>query len=73
MVTKANAADAPVAGLALTITASGQIDAAVRGIEPEHADLVLERLEEISNSLRAWADAVNQPQLPLCEVLQLRS
>lgn len=73
MLAKANAPDAPVAGLALTITASGQIEAAVRGIEPEHADLVLERLDEISASLRAWADANNQPQLALCKVLRLRS
>ena len=73
MIAAATAPDAPVAGLALTITVSGQIEAAVRGIEPEHADLVLEQLEELCASLRAWAQANNQPQLPLCDVFPLRS
>lgn len=73
MVASAQAPDAPVAGLALTITASGQIHAAVRGIEPEHADLVIERLDELRASLHAWAEAVQAPQLPLCSVLRLRS
>lgn len=73
MVAAAQSPDAPVAGLALTITASGQIQTAVRGIEPEHADLVLERLDEIRALLKAWADAAQAPQLPLCSVLYIRS
>lgn len=73
MIAAATAPDAPVAGLALTITVSGQIEAAIRGIEPEHADLVLEQLDELCAKLRAWATANNQPQLPLCDVFPLRA
>ena len=73
MLAQAGAADAPVAGLALTISASGQIQSAVRGIEPEHADLVIEHLERLRTSLQAWVDTAQAPQLPLCTVLPLRA
>lgn len=68
----ANSADAPVAGIALILTASGTLEAAVRGIEPEHADLVLAQLAELHASLKAWADSQNVPQLQLCNVVRLQ-
>lgn len=73
MLAQAAAPDAPVAGLALTISAAGQIKSAVRGIEPEHADLVIEHLDRLRASLQAWAESVQAPQLPLCTVLHIRS
>jgi hypothetical protein len=73
MIAQAGADDSPVAGLALTISASGQIEAAVRGIEPEHADLVIEHLDRLRASLEAWAASERPPQLPLCTVLRIRS
>lgn len=73
MLVTAQADDAPAAGLALIITTSGRIDLTVRGIEPEHADLVLERLDALAASLRSWSAQVNAPQLPLCDVLPMRS
>ena len=68
MISQAGAQDPPVAGLALTISASGRIDTAVRGIEREHADLVIEQLDHLRASLQAWVAA---PQPPPCEVLRL--
>lgn len=71
MISQATAQDPPVAGLALTISASGQLDAAVRGIEPEHADLVIEQLDRLRASLQAWADAACAPQSSLCKVFRI--
>jgi hypothetical protein len=73
MLAQAAASDAPVAGLALTISASGQIQAAARGIEPEHADLVIAQLDSLRTSLQAWVESEQAPQLPLCSVLHLRA
>jgi hypothetical protein len=71
LASKAVSPEDPVAGLAMTISATGRIDVAMRGIEVEFVDQMVEEMTDLIGALTLWKDAKAKPFVRADNVVKL--